>query len=270
VAVASKFIAVGALVPWARAGVGAIATQAYANISYGPRGLELLANGYSATQVLRMLIDADPMREDRQVGIVDRRGEAAAFTGSRCFEYAGHIIGDGYTVQGNILAGPEVLESMARAFETAGGELVDRLLAALEAGDRAGGDRRGRQSSAIVVVREGGGYGGYTDRYVDLRVDDHPEPVQELKRLFKIWDLTLLTREKPDDVVRKRDVAQRVQLALQRAGFYRGPVSGEWDAETEKAFTDWVMMNNFENKLRSDDYIWGTVYRFLLEATGLA
>ncbi|MEB3780403.1 MAG: DUF1028 domain-containing protein [Desulfurococcales archaeon] len=267
VAVASKFIAVGAIVPWARAGVGAIATQALANVSYGPRGLELLSKGYDAREVLKKLVAGDPQREERQVGIVDSKGNAAAFTGSKCYQYAGHIIGEGYTVQGNILAGPEVLEEMAKAYETTRGELVDKLLASLEAGDRAGGDKRGKQSAAIIVVREGGGYGGYTDRYVDLRVDDHNEPVRELKRIFRIWELTLLTREKPDDIVLKHEVAGQVQEALRRLGYYDGEITGKWDQETEKAFTDWALINNFENKLRNDDYIWGTVYRFLIESS---
>jgi len=265
VAVASKFIAVGALVPWAEANVGAIATQALANISYGPRGLELLRRGYGAKKVLQILISDDPQREERQVGIVDSKGEAAAFTGSKCYPYAGHIIGENYAVQGNILTGPEVLEEMAKTFEQTKGELVDKLLAALEAGDKAGGDRRGKQSAAIIVVREKGGYGGYTDRYVDLRVDDHPEPVQELKRLFKIWELTLLTREKPDDIVDKNEVAAAVQRALRKLGYYKGEITGIWDAETENAFRDFMLINNFENKMRKDNYIWGTVYRYLLE-----
>jgi len=265
VAVASKFIAVGAIVPWAKANVGAIATQALANVSYGPRGLELLSKGYSARKVIETLVSDDPLRDERQIGIVDSKGEAAAFTGKKCFEYAGHIVGDGYAVQGNILAGSEVLEEMAKAFERTKGELVDKLLAALEAGDRAGGDRRGKQSAAILVVREKGGYGGYTDKYVDLRVDDHKEPVLELKRLFKIWELTLLTREKPNDIVSKDEVAAKVQEALRKLGYYEGEIMGKWDEATEKAFTDWVMINNFENKLRKDRYIWGTVYRFLIE-----
>ncbi len=265
VAVASKFIAVGAIVPWAKANVGAIATQALANVSYGPRGLELLSKGYSARKVIETLVSDDPLRDERQIGIVDSKGEAAAFTGKKCFEYAGHIVGDGYAVQGNILAGSEVLEEMAKAFERTKGELVDKLLAALEAGDRAGGDRRGKQSAAILVVREKGGYGGYTDKYVDLRVDDHKEPVLELKRLFKIWELTLLTREKPNDIVSKDEVAAKVQEALRKLGYYKGEITGKWDEATEKAFTDWVMINNFENKLRKDRYIWGTIYRFLIE-----
>jgi Uncharacterized conserved protein len=154
---------------------------------------------------------------------------------------------------------------MAKAFESTKGELVDKLLSALEAGDRVGGDKRGKQSAAIIVLREKGGYLGLTDKYVDLRVDDHPEPVKELRRLFEIWDLTLLNRENPGDVVRKQDVARRVQEALKTLGFYRGEITGKWDEATEKAFNDWANINNFENKLRVDEYIWGTLYRFLLK-----
>lgn len=267
VAVASKFVAVGAIVPWAKAGVGAIATQALANVSYGPRGLELLSKGYSAEEVLKSLVEEDPLKDERQIGIVDSKGRAAAFTGSKCYSYAGHVIGEGYAVQGNILAGPEVIDEMARAYENTKGELVDKLLAALEAGDRAGGDKRGKQSAAILVVREGGGYGGYTDNYVDLRVDDHEEPVLELKRIFKIWELIMLTREKPEDVVAKEEVAEKVQVALRKLGFYKGEITGVWDSETEKAFTEWALINNFENKLRRDNYVWGTVYRFLIESS---
>lgn len=265
VAVASKFIAVGALVPWAKAKVGAIATQAWANISYGPRGLELLSRGLTAKEVLDKLISNDEMKEHRQVGIVDWGGNVAAWTGSECFEWAGHVIGESYVALGNILAGPEVVESMARAFETTKGELVDKLLAALEAGDKAGGDRRGKQSAAIIVVREAGGYGGYTDRYVDLRVDDHPEPIKELKRIFRIWDLTLLSREDPSDIIKLEDVADKIQEALRKLGYYRGEVTGKLDQETLEALKNWMLINNFENKMRDDGYIWGSIYRYLID-----
>ncbi|MHA1616661.1 MAG: DUF1028 domain-containing protein [Candidatus Njordarchaeales archaeon] len=269
VAVSSKFIAVGALVPWAKAKVGAIATQAWANISFGPRGLELLAKGLSAKEVLDKLLADDDMRDHRQVGIVDWKGEVAAWTGPKCFGWAGHVIGEHYVALGNILAGPEVVEAMAKAFETTKGELVDKLLAALEAGDNAGGDRRGKQSAAILVVREKGGYGGYTDRYVDLRVDDHPEPVKELKRIFRIWDLTLLSREDPSDVVKLEDVAEKIQLALKKLGYYKGEVTGKLDEETLKALENWMLINNFENKMRKDGYIWGSIYRYLMDLAGL-
>ncbi|MCR8455392.1 MAG: DUF1028 domain-containing protein [Candidatus Korarchaeota archaeon] len=269
VAVASKFVAVGALVPWAKAKVGAIATQAWANISFGPRGLELLSQGFSSEEVLDKLLRDDDMREHRQVGIVDYLGRVAAWTGSQCIAWAGHVIGENYVALGNILRGPEVVEAMAKAFETTKGDIVDKLLAALEAGDNAGGDRRGKQSAAILVVKEGGGYGGYTDRYVDLRVDDHPDPVKELKRIFRIWDLTLLTREDPSDVVKLEDAAEKLQLALSKLGYYKGAINGKLTEETLKALEDWMLINNFENKMRKDGYIWGSIYRYLLDLAGL-
>ena len=268
VAVASKFIAVGALVPWAKAKVGAIATQAWANISFGPRGLEMLEKGLTAKQVLEKLLESDEQREYRQVGIVDHSGNVAAFTGSECYEWAGHITGDNFVALGNILAGQEVVEEMAKAFETTKGELVDKLLAALLAGDEAGGDRRGKQSAAIIVVREKGGYGGFTDRYVDLRVDDHDEPVRELIRLFKIWELTLLEREDPSDVVKIEDVAEKLQIALKKLGYYKGEITGKADKATLEALEKFMHINNFENKIRKDGYIWGTVYRYLIGLAG--
>ncbi|NJM07528.1 DUF1028 domain-containing protein, partial [Candidatus Gracilibacteria bacterium] len=166
VAVQSKFLAVGAVVPWAQANVGAVATQAMANIQYGPDGLAMLASGMSADAVLTRLLAEDPAAEDRQLGIVDVQGRAAAHTGSRCFDWAGHIVGDGFCVQGNILAGADVITAMADAFRTSSGELAERMLAALAAGETAGGDRRGRQSAALYVAREGGAYGNNHDRYV--------------------------------------------------------------------------------------------------------
>ena len=268
VAVASRFIAAGSVVPWVKLGVGAVATQAWANVKLGPLTLSLLEAGYSPRRAVETLLSTDPRREHRQIGVVNARGEAYAFTGRECIEYAGHIVGDGYAVQGNILAGPEVLEAMARAYESARGELVDKLLAALKAGDEAGGDRRGKQSAAVIVVRPCGGYGGCEEgvnKYVDLRVDDHPDPVNELIRLFRIWELTILEREDPNDVVDPKSVAGELQEALKALGFYRGPVTGELNEETMRALEEWMAVNNFENKIRRDGLIWGTVYRFLLE-----
>jgi uncharacterized Ntn-hydrolase superfamily protein len=184
VAVASRVLAVGAVVPYAQAGVGAIATQAFANTTYGPKGLALLRKGLTPEQVLKRLLAEDKDREHRQVGIVDAKGRAIAFTGKKCLPWAGHLVGKGYAVQGNILAGEQVVKAMAQAFENTKGELAERLMAALEAGESAGGDARGKQSAALLVVRKGGGYGGFDDRYIDLRVDDHPEPVKELRRLL--------------------------------------------------------------------------------------
>jgi uncharacterized Ntn-hydrolase superfamily protein len=186
VAVASKFLAVGSVVPYAKAGVGAIATQSFANTTFGPKGLELLRKGLTPSQVLKQLLASDKDRELRQVGIVDAKGRAAAFTGKKCLPWAGYIVGKGFAVQGNILAGEQVVKAMAKAFQETQGELAERLMAALEAGEQAGGDARGKQSAAILVVRKGAGYGGFDDRYTDLRVDDHPEPVKELRRILTI------------------------------------------------------------------------------------
>lgn len=187
VAVQSKFFAVGSVVPWAKADVGAIATQAFGNTSFGPRGLDLLEAGLPVDDVLAELLGDDPDRERRQVGILNARGAAAAFTGSECMAWAGHRIGAGYTAQGNILVSEETVAAMAAAFEASEGLLADRLIAALRAGQAAGGDSRGVQSAAILVVRRGGGYGGFNDRYCDLRVDDHEDPIEELARLVCIW-----------------------------------------------------------------------------------
>ena len=184
VAVQSKFFAVGAVVPWARAGVGAVATQSFANTAFGPDGLELLAGGDSAADALEQLIAEDDGKAQRQLGIVDAQGRAATFTGDACLPWAGGRAGEHFAAQGNILAGPGVVDAMASTFESTSGDLGERLLAALAAGQAAGGDARGRQSAALVVVREGGGYGGFNDRYVDLRVDDNVAPIRELRRLF--------------------------------------------------------------------------------------
>jgi homoserine O-acetyltransferase len=189
VAVASKVLGVGSIVPWAKAGVGAIATQSLANTSYGPEGLELMASGKSAADALAMLTEADAGRDDRQLGIVDARGRVVAFTGPKCNDWAGHVIGDHFTVQGNLLAGEQVVKDMAAAYEMARGdadtELADWLMAALAAADAAGGDKRGKQSAALMVVRDKAGY-GENDRYIDLRVEDHADPVAELARLLAV------------------------------------------------------------------------------------
>ena len=177
VAVQSKSLAVGSVVPWARAGVGAVATQAMANYNYGPHGLELMARGKTADETVEDLTFADEDREHRQVGAVDARGRAATFTGSECFEWAGGATGEHYAAQGNILVGGETVEAMVRTYRETQGDLATRLLSSLDAGQAAGGDSRGKQSAALLVVREGGGYGGDNDTVVDLRVDDHPDQI---------------------------------------------------------------------------------------------
>ncbi|UCD46224.1 MAG: DUF1028 domain-containing protein [Candidatus Bathyarchaeota archaeon] len=186
VAVQSKYFSVGPVVPWAEAGIGAVATQAYVNVSYGPRGLELLKDGLSVEEVVEALTKDDEGRDRRQLGIVDSRGNAATYTGPVCTPFAGGRLGENYAVQGNILEGEGVIDAMAEAFEAAHGELAERLVVALEAGEEAGGDARGRQSAALLVVRHGAGRSGYGDRYVELRVDDHETPIMELRRLLNL------------------------------------------------------------------------------------
>lgn len=184
IAVQSKFIAVGAVCPYAQSGVGAIATQSYANTSFGPKGLELLAEGKSAQEVLDILVASDPGQAKRQVGIVDSQGNAANFTGNQCHGWAGGITGKNFTAQGNILVSEETVNKMGVTFSETAGSLAHRLLEALDAGQAAGGDSRGQQSAALLVVQDKGGYGGFNDRKVDLRVDDHHQPITELKRLY--------------------------------------------------------------------------------------
>ncbi len=184
VAVASRFFAVGTVVPWAKAGVGAIATQAFANTSFGPRGLELLEQGLSPEAALEKLLKSDDHPERRQVGIVAAGGKSATYSGKACLSWAGGRHGLNYACQGNILAGPQVVANMEKAFLNTKGSLAERLFAALSAGNAAGGDARGKQSAALIIVKDKGGYGGYTDRYIDIRVDDSPQPFKELKRLL--------------------------------------------------------------------------------------
>ncbi|WP_204519445.1 DUF1028 domain-containing protein [Brevibacillus fulvus] len=198
VAVASKFLAVGAIVPWAKAGVGAVATQSWANTDYGTKGLELLAQGMTAQQVLDQLVAEDEGRLVRQVGMVDAKGNSATYTGEECHAWAGGITGPNFAAQGNILVDEQTVQAMAQTFQSAAGSLAERLLAALQAGEDAGGDSRGKQSAALLIVKEGGGYGGKIDKYIDLRVDDHLEPVRELNRLFYLHQL-YFTKPRPED-----------------------------------------------------------------------
>jgi uncharacterized Ntn-hydrolase superfamily protein len=189
IAVASKFPAVGAVVPWAQAEVGAVATQSFANTSFGPLGLQMMSAGISADDALAKLLMGDSDRELRQVGMVDAKGHSATFTGSGCFPWAGGVAGMGYAIQGNILASAKVVPTMEKKFLTAKGDLPSRLYAVLLAGDRAGGDKRGRQSAAIYVVKPNGGYGGFVDRWMDYRVDDHENPVPRLGELIQMHEL---------------------------------------------------------------------------------
>ena len=189
VAVQSKFLAVGAFVPWARGGIGAVATQAFAEITYGNRGLDLLASGLSPQDAIDQLTSDDEMRSHRQVGIVAADGSSASYTGEDCFEHAVSITGDNFAAQGNILSNPEVPEAMANTFRGSSRRLADRLLTALAAGEKAGGEKRGVESAALLVVRPGGGYGGNHDRWLDLRIDHSDSPIEDLSGLLDLHTL---------------------------------------------------------------------------------
>jgi uncharacterized Ntn-hydrolase superfamily protein len=249
VAVASKFLAAAAVVAWARADAGAVATQSYAKVGYALEGLGLLADGLSAQETIARLTAADEDRAQRQVGMVDRLGRAAAFTGEGCHAWAGHLLGEGYACQGNILV-PGTVEAMAATFERerqGPGELADWLVEALLAGQEAGGDSRGRQSAGVLVVRTGGGYGGDNDRYLDLRVDDDPDPIARLKHLLALHHL-FFGQTQPADLIPLAAVAAEIQDLLRQAGYYDGPINGVFDSITRAALRALVGVENLEER----------------------
>jgi uncharacterized Ntn-hydrolase superfamily protein len=242
VATQSKFLAVGSVVPWAEADVGAVATQSYANPRYGPDGLALLRAGRSAQQAVDELTAADDGRDERQLGVVDARGGAATFTGSKCFDWAGGRTGDGYAAQGNILVSGDTVDALAATFELrAELPLAERLLECLVAAQAAGGDRRGQQSAALIVVEKDAGYGGLSDTLVDLRVDDHQAPIDELRRLYGIHRLLFgkTPREEwlnVDDVLR-----EELKSRLGALGYER--------------LEDWAGVQNLEERVDGEDAI---------------
>ena len=267
IAVQSKFPNVRAVVPWAEGGVGAVATQSFARLDYGRRGLVLMRNGASADEALQILLRDDPHPEQRQVGIVDRHGHAATWTGSEAFEWRGGRVGqaDGsvrsaapgevvtgqtFTVQGNILVSEATVDAMARAFAAAEGPLAARLLAALVAGGQAGGDRRGEQSAALLVVKPGAGYDG-DDRTVDISVYDHPTPIAELARLYALNDL-YFTDTKPENLVPVTpEVAREIQTIWRARGFSDHPADGVVDAAFQQTLVDYMGWENYD--LRVDE-----------------
>jgi uncharacterized Ntn-hydrolase superfamily protein len=247
VAVQSKFPAVGAVVPWAEPEVGAVATQAMANVSYGPRGLALLRKGRRAADVIEQLTEADNGRRDRQVGIVDAAGRAATYTGADCLDWAGGVIGNGYAAQGNILVSEETVAALARTFEaTVGRPLAVRLLESLSAAQLAGGDRRGQQSAALYVVKRDSGYGASSDVLVDLRVDDHPAPIEELWRLWRIHDLLFGQTPEEDWLEVDRDLASELRERLAGLGY---------GGNLEEALLTWAGVENLEERVRGADRI---------------
>jgi uncharacterized Ntn-hydrolase superfamily protein len=279
IAVASKFLAVGAVVTHAQAGVGAIATQALANVRYGPNGLSLLGDGMSATNAMRWLTNADEGRGQRQMGIVDARGTAATYTGEGCIPWAGGRTAEGVAAQGNLLAAAAVVDAVIDTYTAGGLPFPELLLKALKAGDDQGGDRRGRQSAALLVVREGGGYGGGSDRWIDLRVDDHPMPIDEVGRLLALNHL-YLDRPQPGDLLpideklaaELRELLKRVdytpekvarsgglaeiseRLGVTRTGEPR-PTPAGWDAGWESALNEWMSVENLEERAAARGWI---------------
>lgn len=255
IAVESKFLGVGAVVPWAQAGVGAIATQSWANTSYGPQGLAYLAQGLSAQETLDRLTAADAHAPKRQAGIVDAKGQAATFTGNECMDWAGGRTGSNYACQGNILVSQETVAAMAQTFEASAGSgqpLPERLVAALLAGQQAGGDSRGQQSAALLVVKEGGGYAGFNDRYIDLRVEDHPTPIEELQRLMELHRVYFSENAPSRTQIMDEATTRQVQTKLATLGFYHGQPSGQYDEATRTALRDFSHKENLEERWNDD------------------
>ncbi len=254
VAVQSKFLAVGSVVPWAAPGVGAVATQAYANPRYGPDGLELLAEGLAAEEVVARLTQADEARETRQLGVVDAHGRAASFTGSQCNEWAGGRTGPCFAAQGNILVSAETVDALAETFETTGSlPLAERLLACLAAAQAAGGDRRGQQSAALLVVERDGGYGALSDTLVDLRVDNDPLPIEELQRLYKAHDALFGKTPRADWLPLEGELAGEVRTRLGSLGYER--------------LADWAGVENLEERVGGEEAIDPVVLEHLRDST---
>jgi uncharacterized Ntn-hydrolase superfamily protein len=247
VATQSKFLAVGSVVPWAEPGVGAVATQAYANPRYGPDGLALLREGVPADEVVRRLTDADDGRAHRQLGVVDGDGRGATFTGPACMTWAGGVAGACFAAQGNILVGPETVDALASTFAvTEGRALADRLIDCLAAAQAAGGDRRGQQSAALLVVERDGGYAGLSDLLVDLRVDDHAEPIVELRRLYEMHDLLFGKSPKSSWVVVDDELRGELRERLARLGY---------DGKLEEALGAWAGTENLEERVEGVERI---------------
>lgn len=247
VAVQSKFLAVGSVVPWAEPEVGAVATQSYANPRYGPDGLALLRQGLSAEEVVERLTSADEERESRQLGVVDAQGRGATFTGSGCFDWAGGRTGAGYAAQGNILVSQATVDGLADTFEATVGEpLAERLLHCLAAAQLAGGDRRGQQSAALLVVERDGGYGKLSDVLVDLRVDDHERPVEELERLYDIHRQLFGSTPREDWLEVDDDLREELSGRLRRCGY---------DGELVEALFAWAGTENLEERVEGAEWI---------------
>jgi uncharacterized Ntn-hydrolase superfamily protein len=253
VAVQSKFLSVGSVVPWAEPNVGALATQAYANPRFGPDGLALLRQGLRATEVVDRLVAADDGRAERQLGIVDRNGESASWTGPECLDWAGHRDGENYAAQGNILVSRETVDAMAETFQSTSGSLARRLLDCLAAAQVAGGDRRGQQSASLLIVQERGGYGAMSDLVCDLRVDDHERPIHELKRLYGLHDRLFGVTPDEDWLPLDGELAAEVEARVRKAGY--------------SSLHEWSGVANLEDRVRDEPRIDPVVLEALREET---
>ena len=247
VGVQSKFLAAGSLVPWAEPGAGAIATQAYANPRYGPEGLELLRGGLTADEVVDRLTTVDEGRNHRQLGVVDAEGRGATYTGSECYDWAGGRTGGGYAAQGNILVSAVTVDALAETFErTAGRTLAERLLECLAAAQAAGGDRRGQQAAGLLVVEKDGGYAGLSDVVVDLRVDDHERPVDELRRLYGLHQAIFGKTPREEWLTVDEALAEEVRTRLARLGY---------EGELHDALFRWAGNENLEERVEGAEQI---------------
>lgn len=261
VAVQSKFLAVGAVVPWAKANVGAVATQSWANTAYGPEGLALLEQGMAPQEVIAQLVADDPGRNLRQVAVISAEGEAAAFTGEDCYDWAGHKIGKHHSAQGNILVSEETVSEMSKSFEHSEGTLAERLITALAAAQKAGGDSRGRQSAAVYVLQEGAGYGGYNDVKVDLRVDDHPEPIDELQRLYELHKIFGAPSDSKIEI--EGEVFEEVKAQLLKIGLLESAEHASYEGEVKEALKTFALRENFDDHWTEDSQIDETVLEYL-------
>jgi uncharacterized Ntn-hydrolase superfamily protein len=268
VAVQSKFPNVRVAVPYAKAGVGAVATQSFSNSDFGTRGLELLELGAMPQEVLTIIGRGDADLEDRQVGIVDAKGRSATFTGKKCFAWAGGRTGPDYAIQGNILVSEATVDAMEQAFVATRGPLAERLLAAIKAGAEAGGDRRGRQSAALVVVRAGASYDAKSDRYVDISVYDAKDPIAEI---FRLWELQKIhfERSDPADVISiAGEDATYLQRLLARKGFHKGRTDGVWDPASTEALADYMGWENYDTRIRHDGKIDRKILQLIRQKEG--
>jgi len=263
VAVESKFLAVGRCVPWGKGGVGAVATQSWANVSYGNKGIALMEDGLHPEEVIAELTREDEGRDVRQVGVVDIKGRSATYTGKDCLDWAGGIAGENFAAQGNILTGANVVDAMVETFLKTTGDLAARLMESLAAGRDAGGDSRGMQSAAMYIVKVGGGYSGYCDRLVDIRVDDHKDPIEELRRLLEMYRFFFGHKKEGNLSKIEGEVKTFILKVLMENGYYKGDITDEWSQAMQDAFIQLSLTENYDERLAPFGMVDNDVYEFM-------